>query len=83
MAEISTKSAMSIEKLVSLFESLGGKIDSNTASKPNITNNTYVEYRAAEDDEVNRRMIERVMNDILKADIGLVMGDTAGFNAAD
>ena len=83
MAEISTKSAMSIEKLVSLFESLGGKIDSNTASKANITNNTYVEYRAAEDDEVNRRMIERVMNDILKADIGLVMGDTAGFNAAD
>jgi len=49
----------------------------------NVTNNTYVEYRAAEDDEVNRRMIERVMNDILKADIGLMMGDTAGFNAAE
>jgi len=53
----------------------------NKLDRPNVTNNTYVEYRAAEDDEVNRRMIERVMNDILKADIGLMMGDTAGFGA--
>lgn len=53
---------------------------SSQLGRPNVTNNTYVEYRAAEDDEVNRRMIERVMNDILKADIGLMMGDTAGMS---
>jgi len=53
---------------------------SSKLDRPNVTNNTYVEYRAAEDDEVNRRMIERVMNNILKADIGLMMGDTAGMS---
>ena len=36
-----------------------------------------VEYKAAEDDEVNRRMIETIMNDILKADVGMEMGDTS------
>jgi len=35
-----------------------GKLD----PRPNVTNNTVVEYKAAEDDEVNRRMIETIMN---------------------
>ena len=48
--------------------------------RPNVTNNTNVEYKAAEDDEVNRRMIERIMNDVLKAGVGMDMGDTASIN---
>ncbi|OGM08187.1 phage tail tape measure protein [Candidatus Woesebacteria bacterium RBG_13_36_22] len=46
--------------------------------RPNVTTNTVVEYKAAEDDEVNRRMIERIMNDVLKAGVGMEMGDSSG-----
>ena len=73
------------QKITDLKDGLDRNTDSNKdlsskLDRPNVTNNTYVEYRAAEDDEVNRRMIERVMNNILKADIGLMMGDTAGMS---
>jgi TP901 family phage tail tape measure protein len=66
------KSSDDIKNNTSAVKELAAKVE-----RPNITNQTYVEYRAAEDDEVNRRMIERVMNDILKSDIGSMMGDTA------
>jgi TP901 family phage tail tape measure protein len=75
------KGLQNIGDLKTEFKDLGSKVEENSKAKPNITNNTYVEYRAAEDDEVNKRMIERVMNDILKADIGLMMGDTAGMSS--
>jgi TP901 family phage tail tape measure protein len=78
------KAFATIQDIPDKLGEVKGAVDNNTNktvdARPNVTNNTYVEYRAAEDDEVNRRMIERVMNDILKADVGSIMGDTAGMN---